>query len=133
MYTDRDLDTLARTAYGEARNETPEGIAAVAWVIKNRANDPAKTYGQDIVEVCLKPLQFSCWNTNDKNRISMMRASGGPAYFKVLGICSSVLAGIISDPTKGANHYFADYITPPKWADPNKKTVKIGVHTFYKL
>ena len=135
MYTDRDLDTLVRTAYGECRNESNDGIAAVAWVIRNRSND--SRWGKSIIDVCLQPLQFSCWNTSIPGRDAMMKASASPVYHKVLGICALVLADQIPDPTDGANHYYADYLDAkgkkPSWADDRKMTKRIGVHKFYKL
>lgn len=137
MFTDRDLDTLTRTVYGECRNEPYEGIVAVAWVIRNRAEDKDKRFGDDIVDVCLKPQQFSCWNTSIPGRNSMMRASNSPVYHKVLGICALVLSSQITDPTSGANHYYAEYLDAqgkkPSWADDTRLVKKIGVHKFYRL
>jgi hypothetical protein len=37
-HTARDIDTLARTIWGEARNQGREGMIAVAWVIRNRVD-----------------------------------------------------------------------------------------------
>lgn len=128
--TDRELDVLTRTVYGEASSESNEGIAAVVHVIANRLKG---NYGKDIIEICLKPLQFSCWNTNDPNRLRIMRANlETPNFFRVHAICSGVFAGIIPNPIGEANHYFADYITPPSWAKQMTFIRQIGHHLFYK-
>jgi len=66
MATDHELDILAKTLWGEARGEGREGLIAVAWVIKNRADNPG-WWGKSIELVCLKPYQFSCWNADDPN------------------------------------------------------------------
>jgi N-acetylmuramoyl-L-alanine amidase len=128
-----DIDILARTIYGEARGESDAGKAAVAWVIKNRA-EAGGWWGDDIVEVCLKPYQFSCWNRNDPNRsvIEKLSAKGNPLFLKCVDIAREVLARQISDVTQGANHYHADGVKP-KWAIDKYFTVAIGNHRFYKL
>jgi N-acetylmuramoyl-L-alanine amidase len=67
-----DLLTGAATIYGEARGSTQEDRVAVAHTILNRTK--AKSwYGKavsphpdhSISAICLKPMQFSCWNKND--------------------------------------------------------------------
>ncbi|MGF6318704.1 spore germination cell wall hydrolase CwlJ-like protein [Pseudomonas frederiksbergensis] len=37
--TEKDRDILARTRWGEARDESLAGQIAVAWTIRNRVND----------------------------------------------------------------------------------------------
>jgi N-acetylmuramoyl-L-alanine amidase len=66
--TNPDLDTLAQTIWGEARQEGTKGMIAVGNVIKNRAAANKKMFGQGIKGVALKPKQFSCWNEGDPNR-----------------------------------------------------------------
>jgi len=130
--TERELDILGRTGYGEVSGEEHDGIAAFAWVVKNRVGK----YGKDIIDVCLKPLQFSCWNMNDPNRQRILRVEyANPDFLRVLTICSMVFAGRIPDLTKGSNHYYnpLGVTKTPDWADESKFTVKIGAHKFYKL
>jgi N-acetylmuramoyl-L-alanine amidase len=129
----QEIDILARTMYGEARGEDDKGKAAVAWVVRNRA-ERGGWWGDDIAEVCLKPYQFSCWNQNDPNRkkIERLSARGNPLFQKCIDIASDVLRGKISDLTKGANHYHAPHVKP-SWAKSENFTVRIGNHLFYKL
>lgn len=63
-----DLNVLAQTIWGEARQEGTKGMIAVGNVIKNRAEANKKMFGQGIRGVALKPKQFSCWNEGDPNR-----------------------------------------------------------------
>lgn len=63
-----DLNVLAQTIWGEARQEGTKGMVAVGNVIKNRAEANKKMFGQGIRGVALKPKQFSCWNEGDPNR-----------------------------------------------------------------
>ena len=63
-----DLNVLAQTIWGEARQEGTKGMLAVGNVIKNRAEANSRLFGQGIRGVALKPKQFSCWNKGDPNR-----------------------------------------------------------------
>lgn len=63
-----DLNVLAQTIWGEARQEGTKGMLAVGNVIKNRAEANSRLFGQGIKGVALKPKQFSCWNKGDPNR-----------------------------------------------------------------
>jgi hypothetical protein len=59
--THDDVDTLARTIYGEARGENMLGKRAVAHVILNRVKANS-WWGKTIAGVCRYKWQFSCWN-----------------------------------------------------------------------
>jgi N-acetylmuramoyl-L-alanine amidase len=128
-----EIDILARTIWGEARGESDAGKAGVAWVVQNRATKGG-WWGDDIVEVCLKPYQFSCWNHNDPNRKQMERLSlnNNSLFQKCVEIARDVLRGTLPDPTKEANHYHADSVKP-NWAKSEFATVQIDNHIFYKL
>jgi N-acetylmuramoyl-L-alanine amidase len=130
-----DADIMARTIMGEARGEPEQGKIAVGWTILNRAKS-GKWFGGggDIFAVCRKPYQFSCWNPGDPNLSLITRArTGDPVFDKCLAAAKQVLSGSVADPTGGATHYFANYISAPAWAkSPAKLTIQIGVHKFYK-
>ena len=88
-YRTEDLDTLARTLYGECRSESREGKIAVAHVIKNRADNPkwwCRKSGDGIPDdtieaVCRHPWQFSCWNLDDPNRPKLLAATPADKKF----------------------------------------------------
>ncbi len=68
-----EINILAKTLYGEARGEGLSGLEAVANTIINRVNTAKAKggrfwWGNDIISVCQKPYQFSCWNKKDPNR-----------------------------------------------------------------
>jgi spore germination cell wall hydrolase CwlJ-like protein len=139
-YDSRDLDTAVRTAWGEARGEGDAGLRMVLWVVRNRVEiDLGKDgrpdwWGEGVAAVCLKPLQFSCWNLADPNRAKLLRLpSWDPAYIHIEAIARGVFDGEIEDETGGATHYFSDAIAPPPWADPARFTRKIGHHLCYRL
>jgi N-acetylmuramoyl-L-alanine amidase len=128
-----DVDVMARTIMGEARGEIDQGKIAVGWVIVNRVK-ARKWYSGSIFEVCRKPYQFSCWNVGDPNLSVITKAKAGdPIFDTCVDIAQQVLSKSAGDPTGGATHYYANYISQPAWAKPTADlTVQIGVHLFYK-
>lgn len=129
-----ELDTMARTVWGEARGEVDPGMAAVAWVIKNRA-DKGGWWGSTIEAVCTKAWQFSCWNVNDPNRPKLMAVTmDDPCFAKAMMICNAVICGTIADPTGGATSYYERHMVPaPEWALGKIPTATIGNHVFFKV
>jgi spore germination cell wall hydrolase CwlJ-like protein len=134
-HSEDDVDTMARTLWGEARGEDYEGRVAVAWVIKNRAlKSPAYNWPSSVKGVCLQKWQFSCWNPTDPNRAKMVNLTEIDSMFKeCLRIAASVLNGDIDDPTKESDHYHASSISAPTWAQGKKPTTTIGNHRFFNL
>jgi N-acetylmuramoyl-L-alanine amidase len=135
--TEQDINTLARTLYGEARGEYktsgPGALIAVANVIVNRQKRGAR-FGKTITEVCLKPKQFSCWNHNDPN----YKLISGDEILKesLFDLCKEVALKVGSeiwpDLTRGSDHYHATSCKP-SWANPEKIKLKLGRHIFYCL
>ena len=115
---------LGVNIYHEARGESLEGQIAVGHVVLNRAEKKHR----DVKSIVLQPYQFSWRNNNTFPPIGnyeALRKSFVAAY--------EVLAKRMEGKTlQGADHYFADYIDPPSWADEMTEVVKIGKHTFYR-
>ena len=127
------VDILARTIWGEARNQGRVGMEAVASVIMHRAQNP-RWWGSDVVSCCQKPHQFSCWNRGDPNRAKILRATEqDPAFTTALEVAREALAGRLADRTQGADSYANLGICSPHWAEPSKVTCKIGDHTFFRM
>lgn len=132
-----ELDTLARTLWGEARGEGSGGMQAVACVILNRAAHAKKMggywWGNTILDICHKPFQFSCWNKEDPNYRKLLSVDEGDVYFVTARrVATRGVLGFLKDTTQGATHYHARGITP-KWAIGQKPSAVIGRHIFYKL
>lgn len=132
------LDVLARTIWGEARGEGAEGMQAVACVVLNReAVARARGgywWGGDVIRICQKPYQFSCWNRADPNFQKLMSVTPErDLYFATaLRIAHRALAGVLPDNTGGATHYHA-YGILPRWAEEAEPVTTIGHHVFYRL
>jgi len=133
MYPDpissKDLDTAARTIWGEGRGEPESGRIAIAHVIINRAAKGG-WWGDTISKVCRKKWQFSAWNLGDPNRekmLSLKKSSEG--YQQGL---DAIVRAVISDddPTQSATHYHTKAVTP-HWVEGAKKVLTVGNHHFF--
>ncbi|PCJ98659.1 MAG: hydrolase [Zetaproteobacteria bacterium] len=137
FYDEITADVLARTLWGEARGEGAEGMKAVACVILNRAAIAQKKgkfwWGNNIIQICQKPYQFSCWNRSDPNFQKLQLVDEGDLYFvTACRIANRALAGVLKDNTLGATHYHAASIAP-YWAKGKTPSSVVGVHKFYDL
>tara|TARA_B100000780_G_C21099291_1_gene443547 strand:- start:716 stop:1204 length:489 start_codon:yes stop_codon:yes gene_type:complete len=138
FYRDLEIDTLARTLWGEARGEGTEGMEAVACVILNRvkvAQGAGGKYwwGNNIIQVCQKPYQFSCWNRSDPNFKKLQAVEKTDLNFATaLRIARRAVIGALEDTTFGATHYHAAGIEP-YWARREKPCAVIGRHIFYHI
>lgn len=136
-----DVEILARTLYGEARNEGYTGMQAVANVVVNRAKAKKSFFGTGISGVCLKPRQFSCWNpkfgysTKDANIVANYKrmisaTTADPLYAQAVEIARLAVAGQLTDITKNAAYYHTTAINP-SWAKGVLPVKVIGSHKFY--
>jgi N-acetylmuramoyl-L-alanine amidase len=136
-----DVDTLARTIYGEARGEGVRGMEAVAAVVMNRVkadlgNDGKPDWwGEGVEGVCRKPWQFSCWLPNDPNRDKLLAVtSRDPWFAHAIEIAKRAIAGELVDPTGGATHYVTKAVADrTAWAKGKTPVADIGRHLFYRL
>lgn len=120
-----DIFWLAVNIYHEARGESGEGKEAICHVCFNRSEKRRKS----IKEIVLQPFQFSWHNGNKFPPIAEYGA-----LLECLKIAEKVAVQrhAAIDPMNGADHYFADYIDTPGWANGMTKVCKIGKHTFYR-
>ena len=125
------MDVLARTLIGEADAEDLPGLAAVAWVIRTRA-ERGGWYGSDIYGVCRAPWQFSCWNHNDPNypRISSDWLDVTDNYYRAYGVACLVMMGEMDNPAPDADHYYCPELCAPAWKDKYREIAVVGGHRF---
>jgi hypothetical protein len=137
--TPRERDILIRTILGEAADQGDQGWAAVAHVIRNRAQDPR--WPDSPRDVALQPMQFSAWNDTSMGGNHLVRkyGPGDPMYERIGQVVDQAMAGDIPDPTGGATHYYAPAGMPggrePRWFQNVTKErgddpVRIGGHIF---
>lgn len=127
-----DVDTLARTVWGEARGEGIAGMAAVAAVVMNRSKRPG-WWGKDVGSVCLQPLQFSCWNKDDVNLSKLTAVDHtDQQFFWAMLLAKAAVDGALGDPTNGAVNYYARGTPEPSWALGMSPCAIIGNHMFFR-
>jgi len=124
-----DVDILAKTCVGEYGSGTYNDKLAILMSIRNRKND--YRWPGTYAEVAQQPWQYSCWNADYRYRIENLTPEDS-SYANCLQPVRDMCNGA-NDITLGANHYYADYIAAPSWADWSKYTIKIGAHYFFKL
>lgn len=140
-----DLDTMALTVWAEARGELPPGQKAVAWVIRNRWENPrwwSRQRGDGIPDdtiaaVCRDPYQFSCWNSGDpqSKRLKDPATLNLADVQDIRVLCEKVLSeSPDDDPTHHADHYCTRFVAhKTKWAKTRTPVAKIGSHWFYRI
>lgn len=141
-----DKEILALTLIGEARGEPIESIIAVGCVVRNRLLINPVSY-KTYTDVCLKPFQFSCWNSNDKNKalledIATKMINDQNIDDIYLRQCIFIANGIIDfdlvDSTKSAEYYVVsklleDPALTPSWAKRRRYELVKGNHTFFSI
>lgn len=135
-----DLETMARTLYGEARNQGQEGLEAVACVIMNRVRAEKWFTGYVVVdghklpsiaETCKKRAQFSCWNQGDPNREIIEKVTTADSTFaNCVIIANQAINGKLQDFTNGATYYHTKSCHPA-WAQGHTPCYICGDHLFY--
>jgi N-acetylmuramoyl-L-alanine amidase len=132
MSESNHVDVLARTLWGEARGEGRRGMEAVAAVIMNRVRDPRR-WPNDPSGVAQQPWQFSSWNPGDPNLPQMQRITvDDPQFRMALEIAEAAIAGKLTDPTGGANHFHTNNVSP-SWSRGVQPVAIIGRHRFFRL
>ena len=131
----RELTLLTQVCYGEARDQPPEGIAAVAQVVMNRWLRKTSYWGPSIVQVILDVdgngrCEFCCMDANDVNYDKVCNPDPTP-WYKVL---RSVLPVYLNPkPINRNSAYF--YATEKGAQTPFFRKLrfleKIGDHLFF--
>mgnify|MGYP003149696888 CR=1 FL=1 len=128
---EKELFTLAKTIYGEARGESNLGKQAVCHVILNRVKKGG-WWGNTIEKVCRKKYQFSCWNENDPNRKKLEDLTlDNTDYLTCIGVAVRCLSHELVDNTDKCTHYHVKNLQP-YWAAQETPDVEIENHVFYR-
>jgi N-acetylmuramoyl-L-alanine amidase len=119
---------LGICVWREARGESPEAQAGVAWSIMNRASKPS-WWGHDVVSCILMPAQYSSFNKNDPNSTKFPLETD-TAFIAIM----NMIENIPVDPTGGATSYYDSSMdsAPPYWAKSMTMVSKIGNLRFLK-
>lgn len=134
---------LSLTLWAEARNQPFVGIMAVGLVIRNRLRQQIPRFGLTWSEVCLKPLQFSCWTDHGRNGQELAKLTTAVLNGQVIldpdwGIClqiaKEVMQDLVPDFLRGADHYLTLSLYTsndcPSWARRMSPMITLGGHIF---
>ena len=133
-----DDKVLVCTLLGEAGGESDPktGMRAVANVLKNRAENNHLSKGKTAVAQALANKQFSMWNSYNSGTLKKQDVYNKYKKHDQMQVAIDIVNSMnsIEDITKGANFYYADYVSPAwsKSTDTTNwvKTVEIGNHIF---
>ncbi|MEQ8237244.1 MAG: cell wall hydrolase, partial [Syntrophomonadaceae bacterium] len=117
LCSSQDLESLARTVYGEARGESFEGQVAVAAVVLNRVE--SGQFGSNIRAVIFQRNAFTAVN-DGQYYMQPNEASYEAARAALNGW----------DPTNGALYYWNPAIATSRWVRTRTVTSSIGNHVF---
>lgn len=140
-YEQLAIDILARTMYGEARGFSilcgVDMYMAIGSVIMNRvavSQERGKHWwGNDIISVCQKPYQFTCWNRSSQFYKTVMTVNDSDdRFFLCKRIATEFVQGRGRDFANGATHYH--YIhSPAPWAKTETPCFTVNEVLFYRL
>lgn len=104
-----ELIYLAKTIYGEARNQNHSTKVAVGWTIRTRVErrfHGATTYST----VVTAPWQYDAWMQSDPNYREVQHPSNPAAWADSLAAAREVFYGdASSNPVPGATHYYSPH------------------------
>jgi N-acetylmuramoyl-L-alanine amidase len=124
-----DQEVVALTLLGEARGEGRMGMYLVGCVIQQRSEvwNGGKSTPR---EVCLKRLQFSCWNGKGVKRELIDTPEGEYA----LWLANHIVKGtpLQREVVGFADHYHTHFVSP-KWSRGKVPTRVFGGHRFFRL
>lgn len=127
---------LAMTAWMEARGGLKDGMQAVMNVICNRANNP-RWWGTTIFSVCMKPYQFSCWNSGSTQLplcLEAMKSGTDMEWVIAMNLAELAVARILPDITDNSDSYYAASMSKaPEWEEDWTFVADIGGNKFGRL
>ncbi len=117
------------TLWAECRSEPLEGMLAVAEVIRRRTKLGYNSDGT-LTNTCCRPYQFSCWNTEDKQRLRMLQLTDQDSM--VMRLREVWEKSEFTDYSNGAVLYHANGMDIyPWWVKNCRQVATIGGHAFY--
>jgi len=121
---------LGQCIWGEARGECGDSRLGVGNVVKNRVRSGIFPGGHDWKRIILAPLQFSCFNPSDPNRLKMAyptdpRWGNEKTWEECYKLACEVLDGRTKDNTENSTFYHS-------FKDPHDPRVSWANHPRYE-
>jgi len=124
-----DVTCLAQNLWFEARGSSAEDQLAVAHVVLNRVADAG--YPGAVCDVVWQPKQFSWTHDGLSDHVRFDNVIDRRVWKHLVQLSMVTLAGEAADPTGGATHYHAAYVSP-YWAGHMDLVVRIDDHLYYR-
>ncbi|MBU2104265.1 MAG: cell wall hydrolase [Nanoarchaeota archaeon] len=136
FYEDSEQVLLARMIFGEGRGVSYSEKVAIGLTPLNRVSDNKRYTGRNIKEAILLPLQYSCFNQNDKNFeiIKEPFIYEPKKWVECLDISRKILDGMYNQYNFGQTHFHKKGVNPlPDWASNMKERLDSTgfAHQFY--
>lgn len=126
----KQVRCLAENIYHESRGESLQGQIAVGKVTMNRLEEGyASTVCGVVKQRSLNGCQFS-WVCKG------LSTPAGQLWNQAVGIALTIMNDPeeVQDPTNGATHFHATYVTwQPGWQRIKNSVNRIGNHVFYRI
>lgn len=122
--------TLAEVGFFEAGIQTDSGVISVMSVVMNRVESEHPIFANQntIVDVVHKPMQFSYRN----GKQGELHIPSKRQRERMWVLAYDKMNGLVEDNTDGSLYYYADYVSPPKFALAYEYTITYSPHNFYK-
>lgn len=121
---------VALTLYREASNCSHDARVGILCSMQNRIRINPREWGNNLLEVCLKPMQYSSMTApGDPNEKRWMQGEADPVWLDCLSIVMN--QNPKADITSGATHYFTLPCTrvPDEWGKEAEEVICIdGIH-----
>ena len=137
FYRFLDIDILARTIWGMARDEDVCVKKAIACSIRNRVlsaqSGGPSWWGRTYIQVCQKPYEYRCWNTGNKLNKRTREVTSDDALFAYsLRLAEEIIEETLTDTVSGGTHFFKVDKTP-HWVKDATVTRKLQQYAFCKI
>lgn len=125
---------LAFVAWREARGESTDGVIAVMYTVKERADNLKAWEGTDIVSAITAKWQYSSITDPNDPQLTKFPQESDSYFPQFMDLAAAVLTESIPNPVPGADSYYAVSMPhPPNWATAERFLKQIGGHRFYKV
>jgi N-acetylmuramoyl-L-alanine amidase len=126
------LVLLALVIWREARGAGFKAMIAVGYSIMNRVKKPS-WWGNSLVSVITKKWQYSSMAAPNDPQLILYPQENDGTFAQCLEIAQWIINGNVDNPVVGADSYYDDSISAPKWATKDCFVAKIANLNFYNV
>lgn len=129
-YATYERALLALLIWREARGEMHKTKVAVCYSVLNRVKNP-KWWGTTLGAVIAKKWQYSSMAAPGDPNLIQYPLPQDLSFQDCLLVVNAVIAGIENNPVEGADSYWDNSISRPRWATDTNFIGKVGAFSFH--